>query len=178
MDQSFGRHNSPRQAQALVELLKKSGHNIESEIHGVSMGDTLPDGSKIRIQPGPEAIVRGEIVAFLRGRTLVAHRVVYQGRGRLKDHLVTRGDARLLCDTPIRTRMVLGTVKAVGTDPGNSSPGVAVGEGRRSVVATLSLAFTVGTMYISVPLAVQATTWVRRLAELTVGLFKKKRVDT
>jgi hypothetical protein len=92
---------------ALGTLLARSGKVIESEISGTSMGRTLPSGTRIRIQPPPNGEYRlGQTVAFVRGSTIYAHRVVYctsQG-------VVTRGDNHSWCDLPVPIGAVLGVV--------------------------------------------------------------------
>jgi hypothetical protein len=100
---------SPTEEQLLAfgSLLARSGKIIESEISGTSMGMALPAGTRIRIQPLPAGKYGvGQIVAFVRGRTIFAHRVAY----RTKQGVLTRGDNHSWCDLPTPAGAVLGLV--------------------------------------------------------------------
>jgi len=100
---------SPAEEQLLAfgTLLARSGKIIESEISGTSMGRALPAGTRIRIQPLPGGNYGvGQIVAFVRGSTIFAHRVAY----RTKQGLLTRGDNHSWCDLPVPVHAVLGLV--------------------------------------------------------------------
>jgi len=92
---------------AFGTLLARCGKIIESEISGSSMGETLPAGTRIRIQPLPAGdYAVGQIVAFVRGGTIFAHRIAY----RTKQGLLTRGDNHSWCDLPVPADAVLGLV--------------------------------------------------------------------
>jgi hypothetical protein len=92
---------------AFGTLLARSGKIIESEISGTSMGRTLPAGTRIRIQPLPAGDYGiGQIVAFVRGSTIFAHRIAY----RTKQGVLTRGDNHSWCDLPVPVDAVLGLV--------------------------------------------------------------------
>jgi len=96
-----------KQLLAYGMLLARSGKIIESEISGTSMGRTLPAGSRIRIQPLPAYdYAVGQIVAFVRGSTIFAHRIAY----RTKQGVLTRGDNHSWCDLPVPVDAVLGLV--------------------------------------------------------------------
>src|SRR5262249_54371402 len=98
---------SEEQLLAFGTLLARSGKIIGSEISGTSMGSTLPAGTLIRIQPLPAGDYRvGEIVAFVRGSTIFAHRIAY----RTKLGVLTRGDNRSWCDLPVSMDAILGLV--------------------------------------------------------------------
>jgi hypothetical protein len=100
---------SPTEDQLLAfgTLLARSGKIIESEISGTSMGRTLPAGTRIRIQPLPAGDYGvGQIVAFVRGSTIFAHRIAY----RTKQGVLTRGDNHSWCDLPMHVDAVLGLV--------------------------------------------------------------------
>lgn len=99
---------SPR---AVAPLLRAAGREVESTVHGESMGDTLPAGARILIRCGAPA-EPGAIVAFVAGESLVAHRLMHVVAGRGGGFLVTQGDARTLCDPPIETGAVVGVVTA------------------------------------------------------------------
>jgi hypothetical protein len=92
---------------ALGALLSRSGKTIESEISGSSMGNTLPSGCHIRIRPLPvEEYQAGQVVAFVAGGSLFAHRIVY----RSGQSVLTRGDNHSWCDLPLRTGAIIGVV--------------------------------------------------------------------
>jgi len=100
---------SPTEEQVLAfgTLLARSGKIIESEISGTSMGRALPAGTRIRIQPlhaGDYGV--GQIVTFVRGSTIFAHRIAY----RTKQGVLTRGDNNSWCDLPMPVDAVLGLV--------------------------------------------------------------------
>ena len=100
---------SPAEEQLLAfgTLLARSGKIIESEISGTSMGRALPAGTRIRIQPLPAGNYGiGQIVAFVRGSTIFAHRIVYC----TKQGVLTRGDNHSWCDLPVPVDAVLGLV--------------------------------------------------------------------
>ena len=76
------------------------------------MGATLPDGARIRIKAADQTRHQvGQVVAYLRDTTLVAHRIVYCGHGRRRNFILTQGDAWLVCDPPISADAVVGLVE-------------------------------------------------------------------
>jgi hypothetical protein len=90
-----------------VDLLSRSGRTMESNIRGTSMGSTIPDGARIRVQwTGGKTFRPGQIVACLEQGFLFAHRVVYV-RG---NTIITQGDGWILCDPPVRVSQVIGEV--------------------------------------------------------------------
>lgn len=98
---------------ALASSLRAPNRTIESQVRGGSMGACLPHGSRIRIDMSPDATHSvGQVVAFMGGDTVIVHRVVHYGR----DHALTRGDARLAPDTPVRRDQILGPVSAVARE--------------------------------------------------------------
>ena len=100
---------APTEEQLLTfgTLLGRSGKLIESEISGTSMGRTLPAGTRIHIQPLPaNEYGIGQIVAFVRGSTIFAHRIAY----RTKQGVLTRGDNHSWCDLPVPVDAVLGLI--------------------------------------------------------------------
>ena len=98
---------------ALASSLRAPNRTIESQVRGGSMGACLPAGSRIRIEVSPVAVHPvGQVVAFVGGNTVVVHRVVHNG----KDHVLTRGDARMAPDTPVRRDQILGPVRAVARE--------------------------------------------------------------
>ena len=92
---------------AFGALLGRSGKIIESEISGTSMGSTLPSGCHIRICPLPPDEYRsGQVVAFVAGKTICAHRIVH----RSSQGVLTCGDSHFWCDLPVPVSAILGVV--------------------------------------------------------------------
>jgi hypothetical protein len=88
-------------------LLGRSGKVIESEISGTSMGSSLPSGCRIRIRPlSTDEYRRGQVVAFVTGRAIFAHRIVHRSR----QGVLTRGDSHSWCDQPVPVSAILGVV--------------------------------------------------------------------
>lgn len=98
---------------AAARAYQRAGGLIESTVTGRSMGTTLPDGARIRIEARPGlAPAENTVVALLGGATgVVTHRVVAVHR----DWLVTRGDALLFCDPPTPLARLLGEVREART---------------------------------------------------------------
>ena len=96
----------------LAPLLRRAGSVIESEIRGASMGDALPDGSRIRIDcRADEHYPPGAVIAFVTPAGLVGHRVVaVRRKGQTSPIFFTRGDATIVCDGPVLAEWVLGEV--------------------------------------------------------------------
>jgi hypothetical protein len=92
---------------ALGVLLGRSGKIIESEISGSSMGSALPARCRIHIRPLPiEEYRPGQVVAFISGNAILAHRIIFRSR----QGALTRGDNRSWCDLPVPWRAILGLV--------------------------------------------------------------------
>ncbi len=108
----------PEEIRSLARLLKQSAACIESEIRGGSMGDTLPSGTRVNIHCGEQLTLEpGQIIAFLGGARLIAHRLCGRGRhASVRGFLLTRGDATALCDAPVHVDTVLGIVTARRND--------------------------------------------------------------
>ena len=105
---------SPDAVRALSSVLQRSSALIESEIRGSSMDPTLPNEAKVRIacRLTPE-YQAGDVVAYVWGDKLIAHRIV--GRGKRRDtrgYYLTRGDGRYLCDPAVSADAILGLVSA------------------------------------------------------------------
>ena len=99
--------SSGDQLLAFAALLGRSGKVIESEISGTSMGSTLPSGRRIRIRPlSIEEYRCGQVVAFVAGTRLFAHRIIYCSR----QGVLTRGDSHSWCDLPVPFDAILGVV--------------------------------------------------------------------
>jgi hypothetical protein len=114
----------PARVIALASSLRAPNRWLESTVEGRSMGRSLPPGSRIRIElTTRERYEAGEVVAFLAGRQVVVHRVVHRGRrGAAAGFVLTRGDAPLVPDPPVRQAQVLGPVSAVWREGGWAQP--------------------------------------------------------
>jgi hypothetical protein len=103
---------SPQDLSAIAALLKHTHAHVESQVHGGSMGATLPPGARIRLSCRETADYRpGDVVVYVQGSGLVAHRLVGRGRGaRARGYLITRGDASATCDPPVPIERAVGLV--------------------------------------------------------------------
>jgi hypothetical protein len=82
-------------------------------VAGVSMQPAIPYGARIRIVPSETGHYEvGQIIAFSTpgSARIVIHRVVHRGYSRVSSHLITRGDAILLCDPPAYKKDICGVV--------------------------------------------------------------------
>lgn len=95
-----------------VARLRGTGAVIECNLRGASMGTAIPAGSAIRIRLEESRSYRvGEIVAFVVHDGLCVHRIAHLGRReRVRNYLITQGDACFNPDPPIELRHVLGPV--------------------------------------------------------------------
>lgn len=100
-----------------IELFRaiaaRGSGTVESALRGASMGEAIPDGATIRItHRDPSTQWRpGQVVAFLAGTRIMAHRVVHVGRrGRAGAFLITEGDGNWMCDPPIAREAIAGEV--------------------------------------------------------------------
>ena len=105
----------PARIVALASILRAPNRSIESTVEGMSMGQGLPPGSRIRIELIERARYdTGEVVAYLFDGQVIVHRVVHRGRiGVAAGHVLTRGDATLVPDPPVGRDRILGPVKGV-----------------------------------------------------------------
>ena len=127
----------PQAVRAVAEALSRSGVEIESELKGPSMGQSIPSGARIRIAFGtPDLDRMGPIVVFSTGEMLVAHRVVRIGHGLGSAYVLTRGDGKILCDVPVHRDQVLGYVSSWNAGAGWQHVPARVSQGRfRETVA-------------------------------------------
>ena len=91
----------------VAAVLGQTGTGVESVVVGSSMHPTLPQGARVRIASGHDWTV-GDVIAFVAGDVLVAHRAVAVPRG--GRFVLTRGDATRLPDPPCPVAVVLGPV--------------------------------------------------------------------
>ena len=101
----------------LRALTRRNAAVIHSDLRGTSMGSAIPDGARIRIRRNSEATWRrGQVIAFLAGSRIMAHRIVYEGRrSGARNFVVTQGDGNWLCDPPVNRSTILGEVEAFST---------------------------------------------------------------
>jgi hypothetical protein len=91
----------------LREALAKEGH-FRWPLHGNSMLPTLPADCEIELAPLSPSVKLGELIVFVAGDTLIAHRLVRRTGG----YWIAQGDHRLVPDRPIRPDQVVGCVRA------------------------------------------------------------------
>ena len=92
---------------ALAEFVVREGTPLCSRVRGWSMHPTLRDGTEIRIEAAPHW-GPGDVVAFVAGEGLLAHRAVHVDAARR--FFVAHGDGCLLCDPPGEVGAVVGVV--------------------------------------------------------------------
>ena len=96
---------------AVASLWRKTGRELRARFGGSSMEPALPAGTEVLLRCG-ETGGPGEVIAFLADGRLVVHRVV--ARAADGGWTLTRGDARVLPDVPIRdAEAVVGRVAGV-----------------------------------------------------------------
>lgn len=146
-----------RRMQAAASLFRAGAlGEVTSEVSGMSMGEVIPHGARIRIAPGTADAANGTVVAFVAGGKTVVHRIRWQRRGgRGRRFVITQGDGMLLPDMPVERTAILGPVTAVRTEEGAWQP-VGAPPPRPRRERTLSLAvFAAGAVLLEVhpPLA-------------------------
>lgn len=105
------RYAPPAQLRARVDLLRRSGREIESLVSGRSMEPAIPSGAHIRIAPGAVPVAIGTAVAIVTPGGLVAHRLIARGRFPWNRRFVlTQGDGSRFCDPPVPAELVLGEI--------------------------------------------------------------------
>ncbi len=111
-----------------TELLHQ-GKNVRFQAPGLSMHPAIREGETITVAPvSPFDIKRGDILLYLAGTKVIAHRVVSIKREKsdstshisaqsptLNPQLIfiLRGDASAICDDPVEAQQVLGKVVSV-----------------------------------------------------------------
>jgi hypothetical protein len=105
--------DNPERIVALASSLRAPNRSVESRVQGTSMGPSLPAGTRVRIDMSPRADYPiGAVIAFVEGNRLIVHRIVHAGR----DYVLTRGDARIAPDIPVKREHVIGLVTADSGD--------------------------------------------------------------
>ena len=86
-------------------------------VDGQCMGDSLPHGSEVRIEPR-RFYWPGDIVVYGRGDgRLVSHRFLGYIRGRTGWLALTRADTARAADGPVKVDRVLGVLRQIGDEP-------------------------------------------------------------
>ena len=110
-------------AAALVSaarLLLRAGRPFEARVYGHSMGSAICNGATVRIEPAAAAqLQHGEVIAFLKGDQIVAHRLVRRLVSRQRaERLLTLGDGNCFPDVAFELDTFLGRVVAVDAGHG------------------------------------------------------------
>lgn len=118
---SKGSNKLIRMSEAFQELsasLLADGYGIRFRAHGTSMLPLISDGEVIIVEPLPaRRIKRGDILLYLRGRGVIAHRVVKIEKANGQPRRFTlRGDTSATADAPVTAAEILGRVCAVERD--------------------------------------------------------------
>jgi hypothetical protein len=96
---------------AVARLWRASRREVVCRFGGRSMSPAVSPQAEVRLCCGEEGRT-GDVIAFLDGGRLVVHRIVAVSAA--QGWILTRGDARLLPDTPIRrAENVIGRVAGV-----------------------------------------------------------------
>lgn len=95
---------------AVAALWRKTGRELRARFGGSSMEPALPAGSEVLLRCGEAGasgppLADGDVIAFLADGRLIVHRVV--ARAPDGAWTLTRGDARVLPDVPIRDASAL-----------------------------------------------------------------------
>lgn len=107
---------------ALLPVLKESlaqHGSFRLPLRGNSMQPTLPTECEIEIAPVKGELPLGDLIVFLVGDGLVAHRLVR----RSGEFLVAQGDNRRAADLPLKPEQVLGRVIAATVEARKIWPG-------------------------------------------------------
>jgi hypothetical protein len=97
---------------AFVSLLRKGSQEYEFLLQGKSMGDAVPDGSRIRVRlTGNALFMVGQVLIYVAKDRMVVHRLVGTVKSGSIQYLITRGDAAVCCDLPVPASSVLGIVQ-------------------------------------------------------------------
>jgi hypothetical protein len=159
----------PARILAVASHLRDPGRTVESTVAGMSMGRTLPPGTRIRIDlGGPAAGAVGDVVTFVAGSQVVVHRVIARGWGAGRGFLVTRGDIALAPDRPVREDTVLGAVTGVWEGGAWVAPPGAPRGSRRARAARAGCLWAVTVLLTVSPRAAQGLAAVLQRLEKVV----------
>ena len=97
---------------AFSSLLRKDSREFEFVLYGRSMGLILPDGSRIRVRlvAADDQLRVGQVLTYISSDRVVAHRLVRSVKSGKEEYVITRGDATVCSDWPVRATSVLGIV--------------------------------------------------------------------
>lgn len=153
---------SAEELAAVARLWRATRREVECRFGGTSMSPALASGAEVRLLCG-EGGAAGDIIAFLDEGRVLLHRVVAASA----EHgwILTRGDARLLPDAPIRrAEDVIGRVTGVREGDGFAAAPAAPPQSalQRAVLWPLLAALRMG--------AAPGTALVRSLVNARRGL--------
>jgi hypothetical protein len=155
----------------LLGLLQKVGTELVATIDGVSMTPTIAPGTRVRLRRADGHILRsGDVVAFEYNGRLLAHRIVHIGRTLPSSrYLLTRGDAMLLPDIPVRLDCVIGMVTAQQIAGNWVALGPARGGSFRQVISRTFTTAIGGVFELSPTAATRLTRWTARVCAWTAS---------
>lgn len=141
---------------AAAAALQPSDQEFETRTRGPSMAEAMPEGARIRVRCGTEQGCRvGDVVVFMNGTELTAHRVAYRGRSRrARGFLVTLGDGLVMPDGLVSVTSVVGRVTAVHATGGWAAVGASAPPSlARRCVRRVTVAAAIAALEVSPPLA-------------------------
>jgi hypothetical protein len=149
----------------LLGLLQKVGTELVATIDGVSMTPTIAPDTRVRLRCADgHALRSGDVVAFEYNGRLMAHRIVHVGRTRAsRRYLLTRGDAMLLPDVPVRLDCVIGMVAAQQIAGDWVALGPARGGSFRQTISGTFSAVIGGVFELSPAAAARLIRWTARV---------------
>ena len=86
----------------------KTDRELVASFSGTSMLPSIASGQRVRIRCNPGPIVEGDVIVTTRTAMIVHRAVICAG-----EVIVTRGDANVLPDEPVRDEHVIGRVEAI-----------------------------------------------------------------
>jgi hypothetical protein len=137
----------------LASHLGGIGAEFETSIRGDSMAPAIPAGARLRVRVLQEkAYGRGDIVFFFTDNGFIVHRIAHWPRwGAAVGYFLTRGDACLVPDVPVKGDRVIGTVVAFRSGGDWQPAGVEAGRSiLHRAVRMATLAAVTATSRISV----------------------------
>jgi hypothetical protein len=96
----------------LCHGLLASGMAVRFRVRGSSMRPAIRDGDLLTVEPISRRVARGEVVVFVSGTRIVAHRVLDEDTA---GQLICRGDYWPCKPEAVPRAAVLGTVVGVGS---------------------------------------------------------------
>jgi signal peptidase I len=156
---------------SLLGLLQRVGTELVATIDGASMTPTIAPGTRVRLRGADGHTLRsGDVVAFEYNGRLMAHRIVHIGQTRAsRRYLLTRGDAMLLPDIPVRLDCVIGTVTAQQIAGHWVALGRARAGGFRQAMSGTFTAVIGGVFELSPSAAARLTRWTARVCAWTAS---------